>query len=146
MTIHHRTVDVLAAAKLWNADRSAGDIAKIFGVTRSVIIGIAHRNRELFPRKEQITTRNPKTPTRSPKPKKSLPEEPTGGEATDIRPTDYDEARNVLAKGLLEIQQEDCRFPLGNGRPFMFCAAQVRDGSAYCSHHHFRAYNPRGKS
>jgi len=44
MTIQHRTVDIEAAAKLWRDDHSASQIAKRFGVSRNVIVGLAFRN------------------------------------------------------------------------------------------------------
>ncbi len=49
MTIQHRTVDIEAAAKLWRDDLPASQIAKRFGVSRNVIVGLAFRNRRLFP-------------------------------------------------------------------------------------------------
>ncbi len=48
MTIQHRTVDIEAASKLWKEDLSASQIAKRFGVSRNVIVGIAFRNRAFF--------------------------------------------------------------------------------------------------
>lgn len=49
MTIQHRTVDIEAASELWKEDLSASQIAKRFGVSRNVIVGIAFRNRAFFP-------------------------------------------------------------------------------------------------
>jgi GcrA cell cycle regulator len=46
MTIQHRTVDIEASAKLWSEGLSASQIARRFGVSRNVVIGIAYRNRD----------------------------------------------------------------------------------------------------
>lgn len=38
---------------------------------------------------------------------------------------------------LLELQTDDCRFPVADR---LFCAEPRREGSSYCAHHHARAY------
>ena len=41
-------VDIEKASALWNDGHSSGYLAKLFGVSRNVIIGLANRNREMF--------------------------------------------------------------------------------------------------
>lgn len=135
----HHAVDVVKAAGLWHNGLSAAQIAARFDVSRNVIIGLAYRQRHLFPeRKARVNSLKTKA-KRVPK-KPELDRELLRPEATDVKPTDYDNARKTLAKGLIELAADECRFPLDNGRPCMFCAAGVREKSAYCSHHHFRVY------
>lgn len=38
-------------------------------------------------------------------------------------------------KTLLELEDNDCRFPFGEG-PFLFCGDPVQGRSSYCAHHH----------
>ncbi|PDT47314.1 GcrA cell cycle regulator [Sinorhizobium fredii] len=139
----HHLVDIEEASKMWMADKSAGEIGRSYGVSRNVIIGIAYRNRAMFPQKSEVTTRNPQSKSRPKRTKAANFEKPLGEAAVEIEPTAYDEARRALAKSLMDIEAAECRFPIDNGRPFMFCASSVREGSAYCTHHHFRAYRKK---
>lgn len=59
MTIQHRAVDMEAASKRWKDDLSASQIAKRFGVSRNVIIGIVFRNRAFFPEKQRSRSTRP---------------------------------------------------------------------------------------
>jgi len=136
----HHAVDIVKASELWNDGLSASQIAASFDVSKSVIIGLAYRQRSLFPeRKKRV---NPLREIE--KKRETIAQELLGPEATDITPTNYDNSRKTLAKGLVDLSADECRFPLDNGHPFMFCAAAAREGSAYCHHHHTRAYRPRG--
>lgn len=38
-------------------------------------------------------------------------------------------------KTLPKLEDNDCRFPFGEG-PFLFCGDEQQAGSSYCSHHH----------
>jgi GcrA cell cycle regulator len=135
----HHAVDVVKASELWKDGLSAAKIAAQFDVSRGVIIGLAHRQRNLFPeRRERVNPLSAAT-----KKKTTLAQELLGPEEIDIKPTEYDEARKSLAKGLVDLKSDECRFPLDNGHPFMFCAASTHKASAYCSHHHFRAYRKK---
>lgn len=54
-------IDIEKAAQMWNDGFSAGMIAKAFnGISRNVIIGIANRNRNLFPNKAKTGIRKGK--------------------------------------------------------------------------------------
>lgn len=141
----HHLVDLEKASAMWGEDKTALEIAKVFGVSKAVIVGIAARNREAFPEKRKIAIRHPKAPSR-PLTMRKKAEEAIGTEAVEVSHTDYDASREVLAKTLMEIENDECRFPIGNGGPFVFCAADVLPGSAYCAHHHLRAYRPRGEA
>lgn len=44
-------------------------------------------------------------------------------------------------KTLVELEDNDCRFPFGEG-PFLFCGDPVQGKSSYCAHHHAICYSP----
>ncbi|RVP65536.1 GcrA cell cycle regulator [Sinorhizobium meliloti] len=135
MTIQHRTVDIEAAAKLWRDDLPASQIAKRFGVSRNVIVGLAFRNRSLFPWRGDAgkKTRAP-GPAKTARPRKRAPElnpEP------EIPATAYDAERLQSAKLLHHLTAGECCWPLGNGGPYLFCAAETT--GRYCRNHHARS-------
>ncbi|MDX0354295.1 GcrA cell cycle regulator [Sinorhizobium meliloti] len=142
MTIQHRTVDIEAAAKLWRDDLSASQIAKRFGVSRNVIVGLAFRNRSLFPWRGDAgkKTRAP-GPAKPARPRKLAPElkrEP------EIPATSYDAERLKHAKLLHHLMASECCWPLNTGGPYLFCAAETT--GRYCRNHQSRAYRQRGTS
>ncbi|WP_085035210.1 GcrA cell cycle regulator [Ensifer aridi] len=136
MTIQHRTVDIEAASKLWKDE--ASQIAKRFGVTRSVIVGVAFRNRDRFPKREER-----KTPGKiaAPRVRKSL-SAPAPAPEVDIPPTAYDAERLPSAKLLHELTAGQCRCSINNGGPYLFCAAETT--GRYCRNHQARASQTRG--
>ncbi|MDW9581923.1 GcrA cell cycle regulator [Sinorhizobium meliloti] len=135
MTIQHRTVDIEAAAKLWKDDLSASQIAKRFGVSRNVIVGLAFRNRSLFPWRGDAgkKTRAPGQ-AKTARPRKQAPElkrEP------EIPATAYDAERLKHAKLLHHLMAGECCWPLNTGGPYLFCAAETT--GRYCRNHHARS-------
>lgn len=50
------------------------------------------------------------------------------------------------AKPLLRLEPHDCRWPVGKGPPWRFCAKQQIPGRSYCAEHQARAYKPRDAS
>ncbi|AEH79666.1 GcrA cell cycle regulator [Sinorhizobium meliloti SM11] len=138
MTIQHRTVDIEAAARLWRDDLSASQIAKRFGVSRNVIVGIAFRNRSLFPWRGDAGKKTrapcsrkaaeppwPRKRAREPKPEPEIPA------------TAYDTERLQSAKLLHHLTAGECCWPLNTGGPYLFCAAETR--GRYCRNHHARS-------
>jgi GcrA cell cycle regulator len=137
MTIQHRTVDVEAASKLWRDDFSASQIAKRFGVSRNVIVGIAFRNRAFFPEKPR--SRRTRAIKAAPAPRKDETSKPpfTPHEREPVAATEYDVKRLPFAKPLEDLLPGECKWPVTNGSPYLFCAART-DGK-YCQHHQSRA-------
>ncbi|WP_208152981.1 GcrA family cell cycle regulator [Sinorhizobium medicae] len=135
MTIQHRTVDIEAAAKLWRDDLPASQIAKRFGVSRNVIVGLAFRNRGLFPWRGDSGKRS-RAPgqAKTTRPRKLAPElkrEP------EIAATAYDAERLQSAKPLHHLSARECCWPLNTGGPYLFCAAETT--GRYCRNHHARS-------
>jgi hypothetical protein len=48
----------------------------------------------------------------------------------------------LVPKLLEDLEQNDCRWIISNQGEAKFCAVAKKEGSSYCSHHHFRAYTP----
>ena len=53
------------------------------------------------------------------------------------KPSEFDVAR----KSLVELEKNDCRFPVGENPPFGFCALEAIPGKSYCLVHVQRAYS-----
>jgi GcrA cell cycle regulator len=132
MTIQHRTVDIEASAKLWSEGLSASQIARRFGVSRNVVIGIAYRNRDRFPPRQKRKPAPRREPTRRPRPQApELQAEP------EIPATAYDAERLSHAKQLHQLTAGECFWPLNTGGPYLFCAAETT--GRYCRNHHARS-------
>lgn len=136
MTIQHRTVDIEAASKLWKDDLSASQIARRFGVSRNVIVGIAFRNRAFFPEKQRSRSTRPQKA--APTPRKVETRKPyTPHEREPVPVNDYDVRRLPYAKHLEDLLPGECKWPLNSGGPYLFCAAKT--AGKYCEHHQSRA-------
>ncbi|WP_322883232.1 GcrA family cell cycle regulator [Sinorhizobium medicae] len=135
MTIQHRTVDIEAASKLWRDDLPASQIAKRFGVSRNVIVGLAFRNRGLFPWRGDVGKKTrasgPANMARRRNQAPELKSEP------EIPPTAYDAQRLQSAKLLHHLTAGECCWPLNTGGPYLFCAAETT--GRYCRNHHVRS-------
>ncbi|QFI65773.1 GcrA family cell cycle regulator [Sinorhizobium alkalisoli] len=141
MNIQHRTVDIEAAAKLWRDDLTASQIAKRFGVSRNVIVGIAYRNRKLFPQREERKSQGTRAAAlRAPRKKVLVPPAAQPAPVPEVElapPTAYDAERLASAKLLHELTAGQCCWPLNNGGPYLFCAAETT--GRYCRTHQARA-------
>lgn len=144
--------------RLVRAGKSAGEISKVLGVSRSAIIGRVHRSTDLH-----LTGRSVKTTVAlgtakgipSTKPKKAAPVHPGNlrgkkeGRSSDpvfhvpITPTDacaYDAASRALPIGKLRLRG-DCKFPVNEaarGESHLFCGLPTK-GGPWCDHHRRRA-------
>ncbi|MDX0530762.1 GcrA family cell cycle regulator [Sinorhizobium medicae] len=133
MTIQHRTVDIEAAAKLWRDDLSASQIAKRFGVSRNVIVGLAFRNRGLFPWRGDAGKKS-RAPGQA---KTSRPRKPELRREPEIPATAYDAERLQSAKLFHHLSARECCWPLNTGGPYLFCAEETT--GRYCRNHHARS-------
>jgi GcrA cell cycle regulator len=139
---------------MWNAGKSAAIIGAEFGVSRNVIIGMADRNRDQFPfRMRKPIVRNPERAEKSEKEKTT--QKPVQRdlsfdgemiqETVENEPVSrYEANRAHLAKNMVDLGAMECKWPVGDDRPYMFCAASAAKGHHYCEHHLSRNYRPRG--
>lgn len=158
-------IDRDRAAIMWADDKTIGDIADFFGVTRNTVSGLMNRNRKLFPKKTDGAMDlnpngqrgGPNKPWKERKPYTRISTqnihrarneaarrevEEFGPDTSPLLQIEHTDAE-MLNKGkeLLDLNQHDCRWPLNGGHPFVFCAAAT-DGDTYCRHHALRAYLP----
>lgn len=143
------------AAEMWNAGISGAKIAKEIGATRNAVISKVHRTPGVFNarggagkvyvRPRRVKQDVPEVFQRSRKSKQQR-------EAERLLhlerlampdPNSYDAERIPHAKTLIERGPRECCWPVTNGNPFLFCAAEATDGPTealptYCRHHHLR--------
>jgi GcrA cell cycle regulator len=144
--------DMERMAHLWNKDGlSMGQIAAQFGVTRQVVAGIIHRNRDKFESRRDANGKKPRKEREAPvtaaqkaNQRRSAFHAAKGGQEyapviSAIEAMQYDASRLLASKDLLDLRSCDCRWPLNDGAPFLFCAEEVTTGSAYCAHHKQRS-------
>lgn len=141
----------MRAAKLWQDGASAGQIAAEFGCSRSSVIGIAHRNRALFPNKPP-SAKKPRAPKSGPmarpfvvrKPKVAWPKAPVLPKAEPVEEKPDPDFQPPNPVSILDLTHETCRWPLwpmGDhpGAGGLYCGEAVDGESAWCRHHRLRA-------
>lgn len=150
--------DIERMARMWNIEGlSMTQIGKCFGMNRHQVAGVINRNREKFKRRntrnqrvkgsqpaEPIVTASQKANQRrkafhAVKVAEDAAIAPPSFPEPEIDGKEYDAIRLPLAKDLLALGNCDCKWPLNDGGPFLFCAEEVVDGSVYCRHHKGRA-------
>ncbi|APG91132.1 GcrA family cell cycle regulator [Sinorhizobium americanum] len=134
----HDPAFIEAAAKLWRDGLSASKIAKALGGSRNVFVGIAYRNRDLFPKrtKRKLQVRAP-----APRVRKSLqlPAPASASAAIEVGISAMADGAERLptSKQLHELKAGQCCWPINNGGPYLFCAAETT--GRYCSNHAARS-------
>ena len=140
------------ASKLWKEGYNVRQIieAMQLPVSRNSIIGIAQRNRELFPKKQKgyhggrkPKTENVEKPIYAPKLAfgywSSIPKPPKPVEIT--RQDNEPESLNI---SMVDIEPHQCRWPTsGAGADIRFCGHKTTRSYFYCEHHKERR---RGKA
>ncbi len=135
------TVDRIVA--LWREGKSGAQIAAAIGntFTRNAVIGKIHRL-GLSNRTTQTQRQAPRTPrTRA---RKGVPPPKRPRIEFEAGPLPAPAADDIARKGLLELENGECRWPCGDPQEpsFGFCAAPVVIGLSYCMAHARRAYMP----
>ena len=136
-------VDLMA--KLWKDGLSASDVAsRLGGVTRSAVIGKVHRlglsgrtkrmGRAAAINQHRRNAWKTKPTAKFPRPAIKIVAEPWVPIAEPFVPVEE-------RKSLLNLQDEDCRWPFGDG-PFSFCACAKEPGLPYCRPHAQIAFAP----
>jgi GcrA cell cycle regulator len=122
-------------------------INETFGTTftRNSAIGRANRIGLQSPKKE----RKPKLPRINKARKTQVRIVAANGNSNAMRVietvvTDYKlRCVEIIPRGLtlLELEKNECRYP-SDDAPFTFCGHPVKDGSSYCTPHHFLCWVP----
>lgn len=122
----------VAQLKILHAEGLSGSeiAAALGGVSRNAVIGKIHRLRLATRGK---TTRPSRV--RKKRPPRPVPDSfaPTWQPAPLFIP-----AANLppLRLAILELQPDECRFPVTDETPFLFCGHPQTHDSSYCFHHH----------
>lgn len=147
-------VDIAALAAAWkNPELTSSKIGELFGISPSHVRAIAAANRDLFqPRNSGKKTE------KKPKPQKKHttrvvsawarrdPSQPAPSYYDPMPMDDYEIARLPHAKPLHDLAAGECKWPLGEDRPYMFCACQTTQAGTYCAHHVVKAVGVGTKS
>lgn len=131
--------DIAEASAMWKANKPASVIGARFKVNRTTILGLAFRNRELFPmkNKKQKQIMRFSTPKQRVEKVRREVEAFHGETLPEVLPNEYDFGRLPDAKTLLDLDRGECKWPVNKGGPFMFCAAEAEGN--YCNHHFIRS-------
>lgn len=137
------------AATMWNEGQSGTDIAAAIGTTRNAVISKAHRTPKVFKAKHGVGKgyrrgKGSSIPTLDPQARRQRAKEFERSEAQRKAileavsgALEYDTGRLPLAKALIDLEPKECRWPLNEGGPFLFCSEEAAHGP-YCSHHRLR--------
>ncbi|XAI95166.1 GcrA-like cell cycle regulator protein [Microcystis phage Mwe-JY13] len=150
--------DIDELAKAWGNDSlSSAAIGRMFGLSAAYVRDIANRNRDKFPRRQPGSTQiGPKKP-KKPKPPRQNPRissvwtrrdpsQPAPSYYDPLPMDDYEIARLPHAKPLHDLERNECKWPLGEDRPYRFCACQTTQAGTYCAHHVVKAIGVGTKS
>lgn len=121
----------------------ASVIAADLGVSRNAIIGKAHRLGLAMGRPNVVKRqRSPEFRVRKResqrRPEYRLHRQERERDAA-IRCEPEPNARNLT---VLELEANDCHWPVTGDHPFLFCGHPIVEGKPYCAHHCGRAYEP----
>lgn len=128
-----------ALRESWQSGLSAKQIGEKLGVTRNAVMGQVGRMRA---RGENLPHPTPQRVERArPRPKPRgyfvLPTFAALPEKEPLPPTP------VEPKLLCDLKTGECRWPINDGDPYLFCACAVLPLSPYCSVHTKKSYSGR---
>lgn len=133
----------------WALGKTQHQLADELGCTKSTVAGKVNRL-GLPGRREQMTAKLREAPNalapivrgqkRPPRPKPEAPELT----AIAMPEPSLDDAKipREQLKHLWELEPGECKFPVNDGGPYLFCAGPAVDGSPYCGGHYLRSRNP----
>lgn len=127
----------------WAEGLTAQQIAIDLGAsTRNVVMGKIHRMRLDSPNRRSRVAHNsrslPARTTARANPEWAKKPKSTWRQMSMVKP------RLIGRKTLIDLQQDDCRWPIGNPRDpdFFFCGKHVVEGLPYCAYHCHVAFQP----
>lgn len=147
------TFDMGKAAKMWADGTSYTHIAAFFGVTKGVVSGLMHRNRDKFPKRtEQIKKVEQEIADTLLEPQEDAQQarrtantvrrlfheaQAVYRPVTKVEAIAYDLERIAEAKTLDE--NVGCKWPVSDN-PYLFCGAKKLRAKSWCEHHQQRAW------
>lgn len=110
--------------RLMRTKRTAGEIAAVMGISRNAVIGKMNRLKPTYSSKK----RPPKPGARA--------------RAVPIPAQPKTKPSPTLTLGMMDLQEESCRFPLNDDhKAMLFCGRQAAPESSYCAEHHARCFD-----
>jgi GcrA cell cycle regulator len=142
---------IASLKQMWADGATAAAIAeRLGGLSRSAVLGKIHRLRPSVAKKKRVAAKALHTQAalqrRRPARRIVPPPSPPSPQPPQLPPPRLrPQASRRRGKSLLELTNDDCRWPHGEPgtRGFFFCGAPGADlegGKAYCVHHARRAY------
>lgn len=135
--------------KMLDEGLSASKIGRILDRSRNSVIGQVHRQR-LRKRQPRVTYKavQPKPRRLYMTPKRlaavnvvaSIPKPIP--EPVDLPPDVWTPIPGTVPVSMADLDAGMCKWPIGEGRPFLFCGCEAMGGSSYCPSHDARS---RGK-
>lgn len=141
---------------MWIQGNSAGRIAQEFdgAYTRNAVIGLVHRmgltnsteRKDPIRKKKAASGRPKRRPARAPAPAKPKERKAprlvpakaarrTAPRHLSIEDVIKESSFYVEPKTLMELRKDECRFPVTENSPHLFCGRRRRKGSPYCAKH-----------
>lgn len=123
-------IDLELMAEMWEAEKTVSAIAESFGVHVRAVKKVIRQNRAMFKKRVRSGIWHKNAPenrfgTEPPRPPKILS-------------SAYDEARLPFSKTLMDLKAFECKAPLNDGSPYLFCAEKAV--GSYCQHHTHRFF------
>jgi len=124
-----QNIDMDIAKEMWTRGATHQEMANVFGISRDSMVGLARRDPENFPLRSRSLVNKRVAERREPVERPAAP--------SKVVIVAYDAERLQVAKPLHLLGSCECKWPVTDGGPFMFCAAEAV--KAYCDHHEQRA-------
>lgn len=141
---------MVLARKLWAEDRTASEIGKVLGVSRNAVLGMAHRNRHLFPQRAEPPKGGNQKRSFSAAHSTFVMRRRSDKIAAETRPErpdpDFKPDRPIA---FVDLGRGQCHWPLwpssDNPGPAGLCCGNPIDAppSVYCRHHRLVALERR---
>lgn len=137
-------IDIAALAEAWkDTSLSSSKIAEMFSLTPGKVRSIAIANKDLFaprnnPKKKITKQSHPKTSIWKRRDPSLPPPQPFNPFTLD----EFEISRVPHAKSLFDLSSFECKWPIGENRPYKFCACQTTPAGTYCAHHAAKSVGP----
>lgn len=149
--------DIKDLAHAWSNDSLTSDeIGALFGLKGVEVREVAALNRDLFPPRNPATKKRHENRSKNKPPRQNPrissvwtrrdPSQPPPSYYDPLHMDDYELTRLPHAKLLHNLAAGECKWPLGEDRPYRFCACQTTQAGTYCAHHVVKAVGVGTKS
>jgi GcrA cell cycle regulator len=128
---------ILEMAALWNNGKTSNEIAAEYRMSRGSFMGLVHRNREKFNPKPALPAFVKVVEARE---RKRNPDMKAPAPPITITAPLFSDQPEFDRFPLVQIGPRNCRWPVNEGGPFLFCGRFTDDHKrVYCKKHTERA-------